>query len=236
MADTPPAEPGPRVRNSWMALVPIVFFVVLALAFVLLVRSVGTVEVASGPAVVATWKSSCSHADIDRILQARARAMGLPVELIDLETRMVHLGLTLPAAESDIRRIPEVLARTGRVVVSDASSATLADNTNLASTGVEIDLAGMPTTMLRFDAPALRAMSESLRSGLAPLQVTIDGELVASYADLPDLDEGYIELPSGDGPTRGRMLVAADRSIVLGNGPLPCALSLSGVVLGNRAG
>jgi hypothetical protein len=230
VADAPPNPPEERIRVSFLVLIPIGFFAVLGLSFVLLVQNVGTLDSANGLQVSVTYNAKCQASEVNTILLARAAAMGLPAEVQSLESNHIQHRLTLPEQEPDADRIPRVLARTGTLRIADATGQLLLDNTALNSTGVEINLGGMPTTMLRFNAHGIKAISDTIRGGATPITVNIDDVPVSTFTDLPDLDEGYLEIDSGEGITRERMIRAADRSIILGDGPLPCPVNVVDVV------
>ncbi len=236
MPEAPNNPTNERIRVSALVLIPIAFFAMLAVAFVMLVFNVGNVGQAQGARVSVTWSFDCPSSQVTPVLNARGQAMGLSLVHDTSKASSLITQMTLPESETDHHRIPQALARPGVLTIRDSNGETLAANVNLSSTGVEIDLAGMPTTMLRFDAVAIPALSTALKAGAKPLEVLIDGTTVATFLDLPDLDEGYLEIPSGQGATRERMLIAADRSIVLGDGPLPCKVDVAGVVPVGTAG
>ena len=236
MPDAPDHPTNERVRVSALVLIPIVFFATMAIAFVLLVFNVGTSEEARGEVVSVTWSLACDHTQVTPVLDARAQSMGLSLAHSPSGAGTLVSQVTLPESEKDIQRLPQVLAWPGVLTIQNNLGETVVTNADLKSTGVEIDLAGMPTTMLRFEATGTHTLSKQLKEGNKPLDVQIDGETVATFIDLPDLDEGYLEIPSGEGVTRARMLVAVDRSIILGNGPLPCEVGVVGVVPADPAG
>ena len=207
---------------------PLVFLGAIALAFVALVVFVRSGGVADGERVKADLITTCAAQSIP-ILKARANAVGLGAPELTESANGVTMHLTLPEDEPDARTIPQMLARQGVLTMTSQSGVKVASNTQITGSGVEIDTSGMPTTLVQLDSEAKSALTESLKED-APITVHIDGQIVAEYNLLPDLDDGYLELPSGEGVTAKRMRVAADRAILLSSGPLPCAATLQGVV------
>jgi hypothetical protein len=221
--------PQPRNRaGAWLMAAPLIFVGLIASAFGGLVLMVRTSGSADGERIRATVKTACAETSM-AVLSHRASAMGLGDAELSITPRGLSLTATLPETETDIQTIPAVLAQTGLIRMLDSEGIELATNDEVEGAGVEIDNAGMPTTLVQFDDVAKHALRVAIKNG--PIQVELDGTLLGEHRGLPDLDDGYLELASGDGKTAIRMRRAADRSILLSSGPLPCPARLLEVVL-----
>ncbi len=207
---------------------PLVFVGAIALAFGGLVLMVRTSAVADGQRVQATVSTACPVKTAE-ILATRMRAIGLGDPQTEISDGQLVLTITLPATETDPQAIPKMLVRRGEIELSDADGTLLASTPDVTGSGVEIDNAGMPTTMVELSSTARHALSEALESR-GPILLTLDGTEVGRFTRLPNLDDGYLEISSGEGATALRMRMAADRSILLGSGPLPCAAKVTEVV------
>jgi hypothetical protein len=226
VADPPPARTS---AGAWLMAAPMLFVGLIALAFGLLVLMVRCGGQADGERIIATLQTDCAHASAP-VLQARMVAMGLGEPEIEVAGVGVRLTATLPSTETDHQTIPRLLAKQGEVQLLSADGTVLATTAQITGAGVEIDNAGMPTTLVQIDAEAQRSVQAGLEAA-PPVTVLMDGQSVAEFTRLPDLEDGHLELPSGEGITAARMRVAADRSILLSSGPLPCKATVRGVVL-----
>jgi len=213
---------------------PLVFLGAIGLAFIALIVMVRTGGVADGPRIQATLQTLCP-ADAMPVLTGRMNAIGLGTPTATEQASSVVLTANLPSNEVDHETIPRMLARAGLLQLRGKNGDILGDNQNVTGAGVELDNAGMPTTLVELDLQARDALSGAVESN-GPVTAHFDGELVATFSRLPDLEDGYLELPSGQGATAIRMRVATDRSILLGSGPLPCKTDVVEVVATSPAG
>lgn len=206
---------------------PMIFVGMIAVAFGILVLMVRMGGEADGAKVHATLRTSCAQESTE-VLKVRMDAMGLGTHAVTPTSDGLQIEMTLPGTEAEISRIPNALARRGEISFLSAAGEVLTQTAHITGAGVEIDNAGMPTTLVQFDDVAKRALRLGLEAGAITVQ--IDAEPVGEFTRLPDLEEGYLELLSGEGATAQRMRVAADRSIILSSGPLPCPAKVQQVV------
>ena len=223
------ANPPPlRTRaGTWLMAAPLLFVGAIAVAFGMLVLMVRMGGEADGERVSVMVQTNCAEASLP-IVTARVDAMGLGEPDIQTVDAGLALTITLPVSKTDNRRIPETLTRQADMAIHSTAGEVVVDSAHITGAGVEIDNAGMPTTLVQFDDVAKYALRQAIAEG--PVTIKMDGEVIGEHPRLPDLDDGYLELLSGEGPTAGRMRVAADRSIIIGSGPLPCAARIAQVL------
>ena len=225
MVDNPPP---PRTRAGvWLMAAPLIFVGAIAAAFGALVLMVRMGGEADGERVSVMVQTDCAEASLP-VVSARISAMGLGDPVTQAVDTGLSLTITLPVGETDNRRIPETLTQQGEVVIRSAEGEAIVSSAHITGAGVEIDNAGMPTTLVQFDDVAKYALRQAIGTG--PVTVEMDGQVMGEHPRLPDLDDGYLELVSGEGPTAGRMRVAADRSILIASGPLPCRARIAQVL------
>ncbi len=157
-------------------------------------------------------------------LQARVESLGLgSPEWVD-EPRGLVLRATLPGLPDDRSAIPALLSAPGELAVLSEGQ-VVATRADLASAHLELDESGMPVNTLVFHpepGERLARLVEERPQG--ELVFLLDGEEIARRPNSVKVTEHKLRIYPGEGETRDRMKRATDRSIVLGNGPLPCRL------------
>jgi len=200
--------------------VPVVFLGFLGLSFAILwfITKYDN-PMSTGESVTIDFSSACLEDSLP-FLSERARQVGMPVQL-----DQGSMTTTLPSIPNAREHVPALLTTPGRLIVtSDGFSAS---NEQFEDIAIDLDKAGMPETLIKFDADT-RAAIKTLDDE-AELQPTLDGVDLATVRASLVKEEGILALHSGDGKTADRMQRAADRAIVLAHGPLPCVVKTSGV-------
>jgi hypothetical protein len=138
----------------------------------------------------------------------------------------------MPGLPDDATAMPALLTRPGRFTVNH-NSAVLAENADLRMVEIRLDESGMPYTWVQLGPEAV----ERLRAAIAAdpqgkLVLRLDDEVVSERPNTAQMTDDSLRVVTGEGMTADRMRVAADRAIVLHNGPIPCALETATVPAG----
>ena len=200
--------------------VPVVFLGFLGLSFLVLwVITRFTEPSADGESVEIAFSGACLD-EATPILVERAQQVGMDAQMSGGTMRT-----TLPDIENARSVVPAMLGTIGVLrVAADGFEAT---NDSIEDVAINLDKAGMPETLIKFD-PDTRAAIKELDDKVA-LQPSIDGITLPSILASNVKEEGVLSLHSGDGKTALRMQRAADRAIVLAHGPLPCPITVESI-------
>jgi len=225
MSDTPPnpIQPRPKAVLLFMT-APMVFalFLMLAAGTVALLGRMGTD--ATGARLTLRFSGACVAA-ARPFIQGRAEEIGLGEPQYAEDDGGLRLTATLPGLPDDATAMPALLARPGRFPAQH-NGAVLAENADLRMVEIRLDESGMPYTWVQLGPDAV----ERLRAAIAAdpqgkLIVYLDDEVVSERPNTAQMTDESLRVVTGEGMTADRMRVAADRAIVLHNGPIPCALS-----------
>lgn len=225
MSDTPPnpIQPRPKAVLLFMT-APMVFalFLMLAAGTVALLGRMGTD--ATGARLTLRFSGACVAA-ARPFIQGRAEEIGLGEPQYAEDDGGLRLTATMPGLPDDATAMPALLARPGRFTVQH-NGAVLAENADLRMVEIRLDESGMPYTWVQLGPDAV----ERLRAAIAAdpqgkLIVYLDDEVVSERPNTAQMTDESLRVVTGEGMTADRMRVAADRAIVLHNGPIPCALS-----------
>ena len=200
--------------------VPVVFLGFLGLSFAVLwvVTNYGDTNT-TGESIAIEFSSACTE-DSVRLLGERAKEIGMPVQW-----EGSTLYTKLPDIPDARAKIPVLLTTPGTLIIR--ADGFEASNQNVADVAINLNNAGMPETLLQFDAPTRAAVKEL--SDDVSLVPTLDGTELSPVLASTVKEEGIFSLHSGEGKTADRMQRAADRAIILAHGPLPCDVSVQQV-------
>jgi hypothetical protein len=169
--------------------------------------------------------STCAEAQ--PVVEARVAAMGLGEPEATFADGILRLTTTLPAEADVAARIPQTLAMPG-VITGTAESdpaRTVITNADITAAAMRQDLTLMPWTVLTLTEAAqerLRAFVLEERDGKVVYR--LDGQTIGTVSNLKGAPREVELTPEGT-DDRDRMHKAAERSVVLGSGPLPCPLT-----------
>lgn len=219
MTTTPPLPPRPKAASIFMA-VPVVFLGFLGLSFLVLwvITRFGEPS-ADGESVEITFSGACLD-EAAPYLTERAQQVGMTAQMANGTMRT-----TLPDIENARSIVPAMLTTTGALMVT--ADGFQVGNDGIADVAINLDKAGMPETLIKFNAD-IRAAIKALEDN-TQLQPSIDGQVLPDVRASDVKEEGVLALHSGDGKTSIRMQRAADRAIVLAHGPLPCPIQVESV-------
>jgi hypothetical protein len=232
MSDTPqtPIQPRPKAVILFMT-APMVFALLLMVAAgtVALLGRMGTD--ATGARLTLRFSGACVAA-ARPFIQGRAAEIGLGEPQYAEGDDGLRLTATMPGLPDDATAMPALLARPGRFTVNH-NSAVLAENADLRMVEIRLDESGMPYTWVQLGPEAV----ERLRAAIAAdpqgkLVLRLDDEVVSERPNTAQMTDDSLRVVTGEGMTADRMRVAADRAIVLHNGPIPCALETATVPAG----
>jgi hypothetical protein len=224
MTDTPRLPPRPKAAVIFLAL-PLVFAGALlaALALLFLMSHIG--GEATGTRVALRFDGPCA-AEALPLVEARAASIGLGEPVFAARDGQLHLTATLPGLPDDMRAMPALLVREGRVEVRQGM-VVLANNGDMAKIVLEASGEGSPYTWLGLKPDAATRVAAALEADPeGQLEIVVDGEIVAERPNSISLKNDGLRLVTGQGEAEARMRTAIDWSITLRHGPLPCALQL----------
>ncbi len=202
----------------------------------LLMLATGTLAVlswiggtADGDTVRMTFAGTCA-AEAAPFVEARANAMGLGTPRVSVESSGLSVVAQLPGmADNERDHVPAVLARRGWFVAGPAH-APIFDRAGIDEASIRLDESGMPYTWLDLKPLALEALEAAAKADPeGEMAISLDGHTAPARPFNKPINENGIRVLPGDGLTRDRMQVAADHTIVLTHGPLPCDLQVVSV-------
>jgi len=195
--------------------VPLVFLSFLGLAFATLwgITRFGN-PTSTGASVTIEFSAACLD-EATPMLVERAKQVGMPVEM---KNGVMHT--TLPELPDAQNTIPQLLTTPGQLILKGENFE--ASNDDIEEVAIELDRAGMPQTLVKFNANTRAAIKEL--EDTVELQPILDGVEMNAVKALEIKEEGILSIHAGEGKTADRMQRAADRAIVLAHGPLPCSV------------
>ncbi len=183
---------------------------------------------ATGPRARIRFESSCA-VDAAPIVQRRVDEIGLGQPKLTIEPAALQLEATLPGNSDDLQAVPDLLAREGKMEVGPPGSPVLGPS-DIVEAQLRLDESGMPYTWVKPNDEALVRL-QAVRSAdpEGTLEIRFDGENPTPLPNDIELSEGGFRVLTAEGVTRERMRVAADRTILLHSGPLPCTARVTSV-------
>lgn len=159
------------------------------------------------------------------LLAARAESIGLGEPIWSVSGDEITLVATMPGLPDDATAMPTLLARQGALAILRGDE-VLAGRGDLEQVALRLDDAGLPVADLLLSSGAADRLREAIAADPdGELAVTVDGQAPTRRPNSLPLKGNHLLLP-GEGATAARMRAATDHAIVLGQGPLPCALDV----------
>ena len=216
-------EMKPR-KGAIILVIPILSVAVVGLAYVVMFSIFLGGRTADGARVTLQW-SGCPAAG--EVVSRRVEAMGLGDPELTTPDGRVVLTATLPAEPDVAARIPVTLAMPGvlRAWPEDDPSSTLFTNADVSQAAMRQDLTLMPWTVLTLTPEARQRLQDTVmakRDG--KVVYALDGQVIGTVSNLKGAALEVELTPEGT-DDRDRMQKAAERTVVLGSGPLPCPLT-----------
>lgn len=187
---------------------------------------------AAGDRVALHFQTECAPRAAE-VLRKRADAIGLGEPVVAEEPGGLLLTATLPGLPDDRTAIPALLAAPGRLELRLNGSA-LATEEDVVQTAINMDAGGTPYMELTLNGLAVKEIHEAATSGAA-LEVALDGAVLLSE-DAGALRDDKLRLFPSQGTPAERMRAAVDWTILLGSGPLPCAVAVGPVAEASQGG
>ena len=212
-------------KGALILLIPIVF---IFLAFVAFFGMIGLGiwgRTADGERVTLTW-ASCPEAR--SVVEHRVQGMGLGEPVFSNTPDGFTVTMTLPSDPIIAAQIPTTLAQPGILSASrqDAPSSVVLTNEHISSAAMRQDLQLTPYTVLTLTEAGqhrLEAFVEEQKEG--KLVYTLDGTEIAVMSNLMGAGPEVEFTPTDTLDARVRMQRAAERTILLDSGPLPCPIT-----------
>lgn len=225
----PPGD-DPRIptRPLWgfaLVLAPVVGVFLVGLAYVV-IGSLGLAgRSAQGAAV--TWRFDGCH-DARPFLEARLADVGLPAEWSDAPGGYA-VKTQLTGDEAVDRALPETLVRRSKLEVY-GGDAVLLDSADVTEASVRMDVFMVPYVLLSLDEGAAQRVKQHVRADPeGRLSFVVDGRTIGWQSNRNPVEVGSLEINLElDGDEQARMQAAAEWSVVLDHGPLPCTVNFRG--------
>jgi hypothetical protein len=170
-------------------------------------------------------------ADAAPIVDRRLAAMGLERLGGAVDTDGFDVVTRLPDDPHARAFLPGVLALEGRFEVrAQPEDKVLATEADVAESAPEMRFLDAPHARVRLKPEAATRLTEWQKTHMeGHVQVRVDGVKVADWQNMPAIESADLEVDQVDATTRDRIDLAAAVPIVLGDGPLPCPVTLAGV-------
>jgi len=227
MSTSPPPHglpPRSAALSRFMA-APLVLATVLMIATATLAVLAWLGGTADGDRVRLRLEGSCA-AEALPIVQARAEAVGLGAPELAVADGALELTATLPGLDDDATAIPRLLSRRGWLEVRQGTTVVL-DRSAVTEASIRLDETGAAYTWIEVPPEPLAALQAVLDDDPnGELTFYLDDEVTAVRPNSRGTKDGGLRIVTpGEILPAARMKVAADTSIVLAHGPLPCDLS-----------
>lgn len=228
--NAPPAGDGQAIAprseafQRFMA-VPLVFALILMTATGVLAALSWFGGEATGPRATIVLQGACA-AEARPLVEARAAAMGVAEAQWSLVGDRLTLTATLPGLDNDLEAVPRMLSRPGRLALRGPGGPVIGPD-QVAGAQIRLDESGVAYAWVDLTKDGVTALEAALAADPhGELAVTVDDQALLSRPNTRGVkDDGIRVLSSGKLP-RDRMQAAADLSILLSHGPLPCALAV----------
>lgn len=218
----------PRSRAGCLLLLIPTFMLLAMVAAYVVIFIAGIIGTTAKGDRVQVVYAACPAAE--GLIRDRVGLMGLgEPEFVDSADGFA-LTATMPADPKIAAGIPAALARPGRLEIR-AVDAPLTDPPLIEGERVEASTVHMGTegamTLFRLDetgADTLRVHMQQHPEG--SIAYWLDGEKVGDRLNMPAEPHGNLEI-YGTGPDEmAQMRIAAERSVILDAGPLPCPVAV----------
>lgn len=208
-------------KGIFILAVPLVTVVLVIGAYVIAWVVAIQGRAADGERVTLSWKA-CEGAQ--EVVRARVEAIGLGEPVLEQTDGVLTLTATLPSDPTIAGSIPSTLAEKG-VLEARVNGEVIFDSTNITAGSIRQDLTLIPWTVLTLDEHALGQLEKAvLANREGEVVYFLDGRRIGRVSNL----KGWgpeVEIHAEDATNDiERMHKTAARSVVIGSGPLPCAL------------
>lgn len=215
---------GPR-KGCFLFAIPVALGFALVGGYVALFAAGVYGRPADGPRVTLTYQG-CPEAE--PMVRARIDRMGLgeprPVVVAD----GFGFDVTMPADPKAAAAIPATLARPGTFQILTEPGGEVVLDGHIDDTSVHVG-AGDPVTLVRLDdvgAQTLRDHMQAHPEGKVAWK--IDGAVIGTRGNMPAEARGQLELKIITTTDLAEAVaIAAERDVILGEGPLPCPVTLT---------
>lgn len=220
----------PRIRNArpgWALVIlaaPVVLLVFVATAYAVLLGFGLAGRAAGGEHRTVSFRA-CP--DARPVIEARVADVGLTDAVFADVPGGFTLSATLPADPAVADALPATLARPGHLEVRHGDEVLLTD-ADVVDAGVRLDMVMIPSTLLRLSPEAARRVT-AWREAHHPdgvLEYVLDGAVIGTQQAQYPVEPGELEIAPEGLPDRERMQVAAEWSVVIDHGPLPCPVTV----------
>lgn len=215
--------PRAAALSRFMA-APLIVATLLMIATVTLAALAWFGGSADGDRVTIRLAGTCA-ADALPMVQARAETVGMGDPELALDGGAIVLTATLPGLEDDATSIPRLLSRRGWLEVRQGDTVVL-DGSKVKEASIRLDEGGAAYTWIDLDKQSVAPFQAVLDADPeGELTFYLDDEVAAVRPNTRGIkDDGLRIVAPGEMLPGARMKIAADTSIVLTHGPLPCAL------------
>ena len=182
---------------------------------------------ASGDRVTLRFKTDCAD-QAAVILRHRADLIGLGDPVLQIEPDAVLFELTLPGLPDDHSAIPALLARPGKLVLSVAGQTVATEEDLGGKTALNLDSANKPYAQIPLTDAAAKRYDDAVAGG-AGMELRLDDELLMRQDPAPRLEDGVLRPSPPPASASEEMRTAADWTIVIGGGAMPCPVAYDGL-------
>ena len=204
-------------------IIPLSLLVLVLVAYVALYVAGVSGRPATGPRVAMRYET-CPDAKAS--LEARAAAMGLGDVRVESTESGVVVRAQLPDDASVAAAIPETLAKTGALDILDAAGSAVVAAGHVEETSIHMGTKGAQT-LVQLDPEATESLRRHMQDhGDGRIAVCLDGVRLFERKNLPVEPRGRLELNAPGTTEAAQVRVAAEWSVIIGSGPLPCPARL----------
>jgi hypothetical protein len=219
---TPEDDSPPPARSSagcLLMIIPLSLLVLVLVAYVALYAAGMKGRVATGPRVAMVFET-CEAAR--PLLEARTAAMGLGEVSVEPTATGLVVRARLPEDPSVAASIPGTLARPGALEVLSPEGTIVVPAGTVEQTAIHMGTTGA-LTLVQLRPEAAESLQKHMQqSPESRIIVRLDGETLVERKNHPAEAGGRLEIGAPGDTEAAQVRVAADRSIILGSGPLPC--------------
>lgn len=209
---------------------PLVVATLLMIATVTLAALAWLGGTADGDRVTIRLSGTCAAEALSHVKE-RASSVGLGDPEFTQEPDAIVVTATLPGLDDDAIAIPRLLGQRGWLEIRQGDTVVL-DSEAVIEANIRLDEGGAAYTWLDLKKEAVASFQAVLDADpQGELTFHLDDELAAVRPNTRGIkDDGLRVVAPGDIKPAQRMKIAADTSIVLTHGPLPCSLAASAPV------
>ena len=215
-------------KETYFLATPFMFGAILLFAVAVLAIKVWLGGAVTGPVVEFSLTGSCAAAS-EKMVRTRIEAIGLGEPSVQIEGSGLKIKAQFPDLPDALETIPAMLGSQGMLEIKYKGS-TLVKRDDLLDAAISLDEGGIPYVALKLKSDARTRLSEAVeKDPQGFLDIHLDGKLIVHRPNTAKIPSDELKVISEQGDSRARMRKAADRSIVLRNGPLSCALRVEGL-------